>query len=72
MNGWEMLPDALCRQMGYVQVNAIASQPLHLVVYRPSDDIPRCQLTTVIKLWHESRAVWQDQLGAFSPECLAD
>ncbi|CAI8894767.1 hypothetical protein EMIT0194MI4_30490 [Pseudomonas sp. IT-194MI4] len=68
----EVRLDEVFRLVADVQVNAVDTQALHLMVDGAGDDVPWCQLGPWIEALHEAFAVRQLQVSAFAAQGFGD
>ena len=55
-----------------VQVDAVCTKALHLVINRTRDNIARCQLGSAVMRGHETGAIGQQQTAPFTAHGFAD
>ncbi len=67
-----MLDDEIGRAMRDVQIDAVAAEPLHLVVDGAGDDVARRQFGALVEARHEALAIGQQQAGALAAQRLGD
>ena len=51
-----------------VEVHAVDAKALHFMVDSARDDIARCQLSALVKVWHKATAVRALQMRAFAAQ----
>ena len=72
MDGGKVLDDEVRGPMGDVQIEALGTQALHLVVDGAGDDVARGQLGALVKAVHKTLAVWQQEAPALATQGLGD